>query len=459
MITVVMILYIVKPIEGLKNRNFLTRFGSKRESKTKSPKITRKGSTKSPKEKGSRISASSMQLCSSTFYDAGVRVIFCTSLLCGIIFKGKYFFNQAQIFHKAPATFRLLLDQIPLLIRLLVFHEGLNFTKVVGTVLNSLVPMEALNLIRRIQVGLSVSFLMVGPHLHFIRCRILTGLSEWHSLSFTSFYFTCKHLHLLFPVFSGNYSTPRKSSPKTPKGSSSPKAPVNDLRRVVSDKRGSKEQIAEAKRRSTLPNSNRSSTSSLNESAESPNRQSPTPPVKKPKIPTGKPSISPQTEKKAKPEVLPKRTGSGEFEGKKPVLPPKPPIPAKPPKPPVKPQNNPQGEKSNSLARKTLVSLANGLSNENLNNAGIRTSAEVTSGECVVSQQERPRVPPPRPSPETRVSRHKPSGTKLLEMIEQKLNEEGIDLVQEPYSNQVIFCLARFLESYLSRAINIKDIT
>jgi hypothetical protein len=110
----------------------------------------------------------------------------------------------------------------------------------------------------------------------------------------------------------------------------------------------------------------------------------------------------------------------------------------------VKPQNNPQGEKSNSLARKTLVSLANGLSNENLNNAGIRTSAEVTSGECVVSQQERPRVPPPRPSPETRVSRHKPSGTKLLEMIEQKLNEEGIDLVQEPYSNQVIFCLARF---------------
>jgi hypothetical protein len=47
----------------------LSRFGSKRESKTKSPKITRKGSAKSPKPRDSRISASSVQLCSSTFYD------------------------------------------------------------------------------------------------------------------------------------------------------------------------------------------------------------------------------------------------------------------------------------------------------------------------------------------------------------------------------------------------------
>jgi hypothetical protein len=75
-----------------------------------------------------------------------------------------------------------------------------------------------------------------------------------------------------------------------------------------------------------------------------------------------------------------------------------------------------------------------------LNNAETRTTVEVTSGKNVTSPQEGPRVPPARPSPETRVSRHKPSGTKLLEMIEQKLDEEGIDLAQEPYSNQVVFC-------------------
>ena len=239
----------------------------------------------------------------------------------------------------------------------------------------------------------------------------------------------------------GNYSSPRNASPVSPKGSSSPKAAVNDLRRAVSEKRASKEQV-ETNRRSTLPNSTRSSTSSLNGSVENLNKQSPTPPTKKPsRTPSGKPFVPPPTENKPKPDLLPKRSGSNELEGKKPVLPPKPRLPVKPPKPPAKPQKVSLQEKSNSLHKTTLASLANGLSNENVNNAGIQTSAEVTSGENV----NKPRVQPARPSPETRVSRHKPSGTKLLEMIEQKLDEEGIDLVQEPYSNQVIFCLAGFL--------------
>ena len=244
----------------------------------------------------------------------------------------------------------------------------------------------------------------------------------------------------------GNYSTPRNASPVAPKGSSSPKPVVNDLRRAVSEKRASKEQV-ETNRRSTLPNSTRSSTSSLNESVENLNKQSPTLPAKKPpRTSSGKPSVPlPQTENKPKPGLLPKRSGSNEHEGKKPVLPPKPRLPAKPPKPAAKPQKVSSEGKSNSLPKKTLASIANGLSNENVNNAGIQTTAEVTSGENV----NKPRVPPARPSPETRVSRHKPSGTKLLEMIEQKLDEEGIDLVQEPYSNQVIFCLAGYFLTYL----------
>ena len=232
-------------------------------------------------------------------------------------------------------------------------------------------------------------------------------------------------------------SLPRRGSPVTPKGSSSPKA-VTDLRRAVSDKRASKDP-AETKQRSSTLDSKRSSNSSLNESAESLNRQTPSPPVKKPpRIPTGKPS--PQTENKSKSDSLPRRTGSNELEGKKPVLPPKPALPAKPPKPPMKPQRNltTPGEKPNTLPKKTLASIVNGLPTENVNNAETRTTAEVTSGKNVTLKQER--VPPARPSPATRVSRHKPTGTKLLEMIEQKLDEEEIDLAQEPYSKQVVFC-------------------
>ena len=240
----------------------------------------------------------------------------------------------------------------------------------------------------------------------------------------------------MFLWFPGNYSTPRPGPQVLSKRTPSPKAAGADLRRAVSDKRTPPREQAETttKRRSTLSNveSNRSSSSSLNESMESLNRQSPTLPVKKPP--------------RASFESKTQRSGSNELEGKKPplpakpVLPPKPAVGAKPPKPPAKPQRvTAPGEKTGSVPKKVpLVSLVNGLSNENIDNAGARTAVEVTSEEAVTSQQERPRIQPPRPSPQTRVSRHKPSGTKLLEMIEQKLDEEGIDLVQEPYSKEVI---------------------
>lgn len=326
----------------------LRRFGSKRESKTKSPKITRKGSAKSPKPRDSRISASSVQLCSSTFYD-GIDLSRSTS-------------NISSVTGSDSSP-----DSTPGLPRRLELQQGYaNSAEQLGS--NGSIEID--------------------------------------------------------PKNPGNYSTPRHAPPVGPKSS--------DLRRVVSDKRAPKDQV-EAKRRSTLSNvnSNRSSNSSLNESLESLNRQSPIPPVKKPprKPLIGKPPISPQIEKKSPVQ----RTGSNELEGKKPVLPPKPALPVKP-KPPGKPKRLASGKKTTDKV--PLVSLVNGVSTENLNNAETRTTVEVTSGKNVTSPQEGPRVPPARPSPETRVSRHKPSGTKLLEMIEQKLDEEGIDLAQEPYSNQ-----------------------
>lgn len=222
-----------------------------------------------------------------------------------------------------------------------------------------------------------------------------------------------------------------------PKRSSSAKN-QGDLRRVVSEKRQSKEPPVETKRRSTLANveSTRSSTSSLNGSLDSLERQSPSPPVKKPpRVPKGKPPISPQVEKKTKTDSLPKQTGGNQQEGKKPAIPVKPALPVRP----VLPPKPGKSLKSNSLRKKVpLVSYVNGVaSSENINNA-VQTKAEVTSESNVMSQQGRSSVPPARPSPETRVSRHKPRGTKLLEIIERKLDDEGIDLSQEPYSNEVL---------------------
>ena len=214
-----------------------------------------------------------------------------------------------------------------------------------------------------------------------------------------------------------------------------------DLRRVVSDKRAPREQTEINRRSATLSNSNRSSNSSLNESVESLNRHSPSPPVKKPqRVSARKSPVLSQGERKS--DSLPRRSGSNELkaEGSKPALPAKPALlakptlPAKPPKPPVKPQRLIPGDKK----KVPLVSLVNGSSCDNVNDTETQTPAEVTSEtNNMTSQQVRPRVPPARPSPDTRVSRHKPSGTKLLEMIEQKLDQEGIDLVQEPYSGQV----------------------
>ncbi|XP_046849439.1 SAM and SH3 domain-containing protein 1-like [Xenia sp. Carnegie-2017] len=88
---------------------------------------------------------------------------------------------------------------------------------------------------------------------------------------------------------------------------------------------------------------------------------------------------------------------------------------------------------SNSLPRNApLRSIANGNLIEDATQ-DTRTKGEVTS-QILTSRQAR--KVPPKPSPATRVSRHKPSGAKLLEMIEKKLEEEGIDLLQDPYTNQ-----------------------
>ncbi|XP_028412536.1 uncharacterized protein LOC114535420 [Dendronephthya gigantea] len=332
----------------------LRKFGSKRESKTKSPKISRKGS-KSPKQR-ERISASSVQLFSSTFYTGGDQDI-------------------SQSTSNIPSATGS--DSSP----------------------------DSTPGLQRKELGSS-------------------GSIEFD------------------PKNPGNYSRPARPAPAVPpKRSSSGKNAGGDLRRVVSDKRQSKEPPVEGKRRSTLANveSTRSSTSSLNGSSDSLERQSPSPPVKKPpRLLKSKPPISPQLEKKTKTDSLPRRTNGNEQEGKKPVIPVKPALPAKPVLPP-KPGRLTPGEKSNSLPKKVpLVSLVNGLAcNENINNdAEVQTKAEVTSESNATSQQERSSLPPARPSPETRVSRHKPSGTKLLEMIERKLDDEGIDLVQEPYSNE-----------------------
>lgn len=188
----------------------------------------------------------------------------------------------------------------------------------------------------------------------------------------------------------------------------------------------------------------------------------PVPPRKPPKLPPNKPSISQikrnsiesQEDSHVNVSEGKKSSSLNGQDSNKPMVPDRPTLPGKPallPKPPAKlnlkpniSEKPPVGERGDKITnnrqneKREDVSLINGTDNENYDHAFTKTSTkgETTSQEKVGKVKSR--VPPRRPSPLTRVSRNKPQGPDLLEMIENKLTDEGIDLTHEPYTGQVM---------------------